>query len=423
MKKLIVLLGLSLAANTVLLFNVFLRPSALRRAEIAPATVSSESHPSRQFNPEQLAALAAGNLSELRAAAVPEEIARNLVIGRAYTRLQARTRALRKPAGNVTEYWKNSASPFGTLNDSKETRLEMNRAQREYAETIRAASENGDFADSRYAYLPTKKREQLHRIEQDYTELRAEIYSDMGGIAFTSDQEKLRLVQQEQDRDIAATLSPEELNQYNLRSSSTAQGIRSRFGDAIKTEDEYRRIFSLQKAFDDQYSNPNNFGVKQPSPEQMALRTAADAKLQNALLAALSPESFTAIQRAMDSEYKALTSVTKRLNLPATTTDAVLASRDAYAIQSQQINQNSSLSEGDRLAQMKQLAAKARTDLISTLGTDGAEAYLQRINWINLLNRGTAFSTNANDIPTSASLYGASTWPVQPPKPASAPKK
>lgn len=158
------------------------------------------------------------------------------------------------------------------------------------------------------------------------------------------------------------------------------------------------------------------------SKELATARMAAEVKLQNDQRAALSPESFTAIQHAMDQEYQALTSITKRLDLPTSTTDAVFNSRDAYAEQSQQINKNPALSDQDRRAELKSLADKAQAELRSTLGGEGAEVYIQRANWISMLKSGSPFSTNEKDAPNGNRFYGMSVYPVQSPRRTNPPK-
>jgi len=84
-------------------------------------------------------------------------------------------------------------------------------------------------------------------------------------------------------------MTPEEYEQYNLHSSQTAMNIRSRYGDAIQTEDDYKKIFALQKAYDDQYSGQEIFMGGPPSQETMVARRTAEQKLQEDIKARSAP--------------------------------------------------------------------------------------------------------------------------------------
>ena len=152
------------------------------------------------------------------------------------------------------------------------------------------------------------------------------------------------------------------------------------------------------------------------TPEARAARQAAEQKLQDDIRAALGPDNYAAFQRANDQDYKTLTSVAKRLSLPETTADTVYATRDTYAAQSQQISQNPALTPAERRDQLSHLATQAKTALTATLGSEGAEAYAQRAQWLNMLKNGNAFSMNPKDAPAGYSNPGSTVYPVRPPR-------
>ena len=60
---------------------------------------------------------------------------------------------------------------------------------------------------------------------------------------------KLRLLRAE--RDIAALLSPSELADYELRTSPSAATVRHRYGGALQTEDDFRKVYARPKAYDE----------------------------------------------------------------------------------------------------------------------------------------------------------------------------
>jgi len=398
MKILPLFLAGSLVANAALLV-VVLKPSADDQTSAVTKPVPRRSSTSTAISlPADLQdTLATGDAAALTATGMSPEAARQLIIGRAYARQRERMQALRSGSDDRTAYWQREFGPDGFTGTARERRLEMRKIQREFQDEVRAAIGEDPYADlgrsnSLLSFLPADKREQLRRIEEDYSELQGEIYGEAGGVQLPSDREKLRLLQTEKERDIAAALGPEAYEQYLLRVSPTAGNIRNRYGAAIQDEAQYRQIFALQKAFDDQFA-PNTSGETFNTAQRQARRE-AEQQLQQAIAAVLGPEQMQVAQRSNDHEYRTLTALASRLNLPAGTPGQIYSARDTYAAQSQQINANTTLSREERTRQIQALGERAEADLQRTLGAEGVQAYAQRSQWLNNLKRGTAFTTN-----------------------------
>jgi hypothetical protein len=403
MKALPVALTLSLAANLAA-FGYFAtrpeQPTAAPASKTAPATTLVTD------NSEQIrTALVKGDLAALTAAGVPLTAARDLLLGRAMVRYAERMEgAVNAPAD--ARWWRSRATPTGTD--------QALVAQRELNDAVRAALGKDVFPlgtdPSQWSFLPAAKRDALRRLQQDYDEMTAKFSA--GGIQLASDKERLALLRAERDRDIAALLTPTELADYNLRTSNTSAALRAKFGDAIQSEEDFRKLYDLQKAFDDKFAvDPS---APRPSQDFIQQRAAAERQLQDAFRAALGEEKFAALQRTSDQELRALDALATRLNLPSGTTDRVAATREAIAAESQKISLDSSLPMTERRAKLQELASWARTELAQTLGSEAADAYAQRAAWLSLLQSGVAFATNPKDSPVQVGLGGSSVYPVLP---------
>jgi len=415
MSKLALFLALSLAANAAFFITFFVRSAAPPAAtvETKPAATVAKAGPSLPVSSPIAATLTSGDLGQLKAAGIPDEVARSILFGRAHSRLQARQRALFQPLTPNSRYWSN---PNYASTWTKERRLEMAKAQREFEAAMRELGDGSPFrnpfeTETEFSYLPAAKREQLRRIRQDYGEMRNE-FNETDGIQLASDRLKVKMLQEEQERDIAAALSPQELEEYLLRTSPTAQSVRRNYGDAIQSEDDYKKVYALQKAFDEQYPNRDRINRSETPSPALKARQEAERRLQEDILAVVGESNFAAAQRMADQEFKALTALEKRLNLPTGTADQLYASRDAYALQSRQISENPSLSNQERVAQLTSLAGQATANLRATLGKEGAEAYIQQASWINMLSLGTAFSTNPKDSPGTRLNLGRTIYQV-----------
>jgi hypothetical protein len=259
------------------------------------------------------------------------------------------------------------------------------------------------------SFLPAAKRDALRRINQDYEELTAKFGAN--GVQLASDRERLKLLRAERERDINALLSPAELAEYTMRTSPSSAVIRARYGDAIETEDEFRRIFALQQAFDERFPAEN--AKARATPEGMKAFVEAQRQLQEDIRSAVGEPAWTRLQRAADPDLRTLDSLVSRLNLPASTTDQVAGLRDSLAAESQRINADGSAAAPQRRAQIQELAARAKRELTATLGQEGAEAYVQRSPWLGMLAGGLAFSTTPPATgPLAPGLQGV--YPVLP---------
>lgn len=402
MKPTSLLLAASLVANLALIAFVATRPAD--PAAASPRAAAPAANSARATS----ASDPAGSTST--ASATTE--ARDTAVGRAFARYQQRLQAARAASsGSDARWWRTNSA-------SARNREEELAARRELTDALIAAFGDdlglGGADRSSLNFLSPQKRAALLSIMQDYDEMMAKFGG--GGIQLASDKEKLRLLRSERDRDIAALLTPAELADYELRTSSSAATLRTRYGDAIASEDDFKKLYALQKAFDEKF--PADAFTGRVTMEAMRARADAQQQLQADMRTTVGDEKFAALRRANDSELRSLDSLVTRLGLPANTTDRVATARETYAAESQRINADTSLSATDRRAQLQTLGAKAKTELAATLGNEVAEAFTPRASWVGMLQGGLAFSTTpvANS-PGGLSLAGGpsqSVFPVMP---------
>lgn len=418
MKTATLVLLASLAANAVLLAVLVLRPAAAPAPSGAAAAVPSAFGSSRAGNtgerdPALRAALASGNARELEAAGVDPALARELVLGRTLSRLVAKARA-EKAAPADARWWRTPAPG----NPAREQQAIL---RRELSDAFAAAFGDdagllgGGAQASHLAFLPPEKREALRRINLDYEEMMAKFSA--GGVQLASDRDRLKLLREERERDIAALLSPEERLAYELRTSPTAAVVRARYGDAIETEDDFRKIYALQKAFDEKF--PLETARNRNNPEGMRAFADAQRQLQDDIRAAVGDTAYAALRRASDTDLRTVDSLVSRLNLPPATTDRVAAARESFAAASQRISADPALNPTQRRAQIQELGTRARAEVQQVLGAEATDAYAQRSPWLSMLQGGVAYSTTPPPNSPAGMLGGnQSVYPVIPTPPA-----
>lgn len=416
MKKLLpLLLVLSLAANAALLI---LKPGSAVSSKASFETKSTAakraSTGSSKLPADLAAALASGDEKALKAAGFSDDDVRAIYLGRAFTRLLTQMRELRgQSPEEQAKYWRGNRSRFELM--STEQRVAMGKLEREFREVMRKAfgddEEFGMFGSSRFRFLPPAKREEIRRIERDYEEMTAEVQRQQEGISLASDRPKLELLQKEKERDILAALTPEERELNDLYNSPVANNVRNRYGDLIQTEQDFKKIYALQKAFDEQFPQRRESGQR---PNVPAGYTEAQRKLNDDIRAIIGEDAIATYRRDNDQDVRALNALQTRLNLPADTVEQVSVLRETYATQSQAINANTSLTPAQRREQLTVLANQAKSEAAAKLGQEGAEAYASRSAWIGMLNRGQAFSTNPKDATGTGNLR-STVFPMGPP--------
>ena len=415
MKPNTVLLLASLVANVALVSLLY---TTTRRGADAAATAAKSSGSAAAGKTDSMRA--ASNDATGEAANLSPEARRDLALGRAMARYSAAMRGTSGKSGDGKWWVRTDPSKL-----SREQREQLMQARREMSDALIAAT-GSDYtggtgpSDATLAFLPEAKREQLRKILADYQEMMDQ-YGSAGGIQLASDREKMKLLRAERERDIAALLTPDELADYQMRTSPSAESLRSRYGAAIQSEEDFKKLYALQKAYDDKFP-AEAFG--RITPDVMRARSEAAQQLQADMRAAVGDQAYAALRRASDSDLRNVDALVARLSLAPETTDRVAASRDSYATESQRIMADTATPFPQRSEQLKTLAARAKSELSSTLGTEAGEAYAQRAPWVSMLQSGIGFSTTPSANTPGALSLGAAGGPTQsvfPVMPAGAP--
>lgn len=397
------LLGLSLAGNAAL-FTVYVRSeqtvAALRESA---GTASSSARESAQARAATEAALVEAKaaatqarseiwkslqtddlpalVANLRAAGFPDKTSRAIVASLLAERYAAKRRALL--GGDETPaFWKSRSLPIG-YDPAKQA--DLRALGRENSELLKqlfgsdtANEEARIFQQRMYGPLPAEKLDAVGRIHSDYGDLTSQIFAESGGMMLPEDRENLALLEQEKRKDLAALLTPAELEQYDLYSSTTANTLRRNLATFNPSEQEFRAVFALQKEFDDTYRT--QFGGMLDEKTQQDRRT-AEAKLNEKLRATLGDQRFEEYQRAQDNGYRVAARIAERYKLPAENAVAV------YNIQ-KEAQQKLMSFRGDREAAAN-YARETSAKLNQLLGAKGVEAFRQSGGgfWIRNLER------------------------------------
>lgn len=389
-KPKLLLLVVSLGANAALGAWLLLQPSApagssaptaIPNAPAAatptPAPVDPLTQPITLETWPQLAGLSeAAYAQRLKAEGLSPALIRALVQARISAHYTDRLNAL-VPA-NKDEYWRRTMPFMGYDSGSGLTpaaRRERRAIHREISDAVKAAmGADYDLAapaeqarrDRIYGALPADTIAQIEAINGDYGEMRSAVNEQTRGVTLPEDRAQLRLLEQEQRADLAAILTPEQLLEYDLRTSPAAARVRNQLSYFEPTEAEFRVLTEQRLAFDRQ------FGGNHLSEEEQARKRTAEAGLLEQARQVLTPERYADYELVANNDFRNTAMAVGRFNFDTTVAKDVHRLRLDITARTTAIDNQANLTPEQRALEYSALYREASTALTNKLG---AEAY------------------------------------------------
>lgn len=323
-----------------------------------------------------------GLVARLRAAGYPKHVIAVIVSQAVNEQNAARWKELTLPPVNG-EYWTTrlpgvSAASLrdpAVLAARRKLSLEQSNQIKELIGSTGVEESPEYLASQRrqYGNLSADKIAQVQDIVRDYQELTQQVRADMQGVTLPEDREKLAFVEAERRKDLAKIMSPEEFDEYMMRTSSTASSVRSQLSAMNPTEQEFRAIYKLQETFDDQFgpNSPNQRGTQ----ESAQARNAAQKQLLEDIKGLLGPERGAEYERSRDYTYQSAVNIVRRLDLPKENAVTVFELQKETQQRTAELQRDRSLNAEQRQAQLAALSAEVHGKVTAALGERGAAAY------------------------------------------------
>jgi hypothetical protein len=211
------------------------------------------------------------------------------------------------------------------------------------------------------------------------------------GITLPEDTAKLELLEREKRADLAATLSPEELADYDLRSSTVTSRLRQALTLMDATEQEFRTLFAIHQASADQLY-PTAATMR---PDTIEQRRETLARVDAQVKAALGEARAAEFKRAADNEFQQLAGLATREKLPLSAAVQAYTIRTATTEESVRIVQDAQMTAEAKRAAMQALAQNARAQLATALGASG-QGYGQSAQWLKSIESGMSVRFEGN---------------------------
>ena len=334
-------------------------------------------------------------IANLRSIGCPEETIRDIIIADVNKLFEDRKKALKKPAEKF-KFWETGNKGMqkmlgGALDEEAVKQSQALAAEKrtllkellgvEIDEKPNMMAAFNPFEEM-LSFLPTAKQTRLMEIMQQF---QARQMKSLGnGQPDETDIKQMQKAQKEMEAEIAGMLTPREFDDYQLRLSQTAMMMRMQLDGFSPTEQEFREVFKLQKAFDDEFS-PLGFNQDK---EAQARRGAAQKELDDKLKATLGDQRFDEMQREKDYTYKAIAKVAEREGLPREAGVKVFDMKKVAEEQAGKVRLDKSLTPVQRTTALQAIRSETERGMSETLGKTGFDSYKNGNTawWLNNLS-------------------------------------
>jgi hypothetical protein len=393
MKPSVILLLVSLLGNFVLgsiwfrrvihteATPVVVRPTPTTRVVIATHETAADPAAWKQLSAHGDKEFVAG----LRVAGFPSRMIFRLAELRVKARYAEALKKFRRPADYA--YWRGDQFREDL---SPDDRIAQRRLTVQMVDELTTLLDGNSYVDSIsgqtpgqfYSKLSPQKIGRLRAINKDYDDLANMVRARANGLMMQEDRDQLAVIEQEKRADLGKLLTPEELHEYDLRSSPSAQAVRNRLRYFDPTEDEFRAITDVQLAFDAAYGNGRDL-----NGEQQDRRVAAIAARDAQIKTLLSSERAIEYEIKTNSSYAMVDSLVSQFNPTADVTAAVGTELN-LARRFNALRANHDLPTDARDAQLDMLSIEANNRMSAALGSEAFKQFKQNGGPINaLLNR------------------------------------
>ena len=325
-------------------------------------------------------------IARLRAFGVPEKVVRDIIIADVTKLFRPRFAALRPPRKlKNPNFWQTRGFNYNTQNAMTKEQREQTRALRkEQTDLIKEllgagvyeemAKDSGypDYTERMYGPLSKEAREKISGMQERFQEEQSAFYAKTESYMDQDSQVELVAIRKKFRAELATVLTPEQLEEYELRSSETAQRMKWELSSFDPDEKEFRAIHSYKQMQEELNSARNTEGTPITPEGQKEFR-----EKQKALDASLAETLGT--NRAV--EYKLMDQYEYRnlleAGVPKESVFKITDIKKEAEAAASKLRNDKSLTPEQRTAAVNEIKNEATKTLAELLGDRRAKYYQQ----------------------------------------------
>ncbi|HTD66773.1 MAG TPA: hypothetical protein VK846_09630 [Candidatus Limnocylindria bacterium] len=330
-------------------------------------------------------------VANLRAIDCPEETVRD-IIAADVNKLYAQKRKALWPETKANEYWKKDPS-WRSVSATETDRQAKSRAlEKEKSELLKSLlgvdpikernKENGyeDSWDWLYSFTSEEKKQQLRDANESYDQKLQALYRV--SMRDDDDEKEIRKLRREKLAAAAGILSPQEFEEYELRTAQIAVQLRHDLDGFEPSAQEFREIYKLRKAREDDLAY-----VSDPDDEDgQDKRLKAVTALEQQIKQMLGEQCFAEYEHAQDHSYKELVRALKQNDLPTMLANKAYEMKTGAEQAARRVRSDESLSPEQRNEALKAIRGETEKGLSQQLGENVFSSYKRSGGyWLNNL--------------------------------------
>ena len=329
-------------------------------------------------------------IANLRSVDCPEETIRDIIFADVNKLYAGKFKLLRGEEGDY-KYWKGNRS-WSNNKEGLERQKRIRELEKEKSallvELLGVDPEKdrqkemgySDYRDRNLSFLPEEKKKLARDIQEKFEEQRQELYRN--GIYDEEDQKALKKVYEAQMAEMAKVLTPQELEEYDLRASQIASQLRYDLDGFEPTENEFREVYRLRKAREDDLAY--SYDPDDKAGQERRKKAGEEVDLQ--IKAQMGDARYAEYKRSQDYSYKELARLSDRLELPKGTAVAVFDMKKVAEDEVRKVREDKTLTNEQRTQALQAIRMETEKAITESLGESGLKKYRSRGGyWISNL--------------------------------------
>lgn len=329
-------------------------------------------------------------IARLRGIRCPEETIRDIIIAdinKLYAPREAALKVSGDEEASVSSDRSRRIAPFERRKQLREIQKEKNALLKELLgielplDPLRARGDrNYELFEAAFKSLPADKRDLVREIQENYWQTSDNLKDKYSNRRTPEYIEEYRRANVERKAQLANVLAPDELDEYEMRTTNVAQNMGSSLEGFNPTEEEFKSIFRIRKSIEEPYGGLLGAGAALDGQGNVTVqdqRSYQDRQreITEKIKEALGPERAAEYELAQDYNFRSLSQLGQRFGLSEEVVRQTYDLQKAYQQQQRDLRANRSLSREDRNAALQQLSANHQNQFNAIVGERAAKAY------------------------------------------------
>ncbi len=228
------------------------------------------------------------------------------------------------------------------------------------------------------ALLPLEKRGPVRAIQDRFWEQTETLRKRLDNLLLPEDADEYRRLRIERTESLKKILSPKELEDVEMRTSTTGNSLRTQLSAFEPSESEFREIFRIKRDLHESSYVPGQLVGEESSKRAEAVSLAA-SKAEERLRETLGESRFAEYQRSQDSEFQQVSRIARDAGLSRDVAITAYEAQKGAQERIQREMQNPELTSQQRRAVREQIQAEVTERMKNQLGEAGFQQLQQLV--------------------------------------------